>query len=234
MTWFWILIWLAFSVFIIGMFSWSTIILQRQKRAWADFALKHGLAYDRRRFLDSAAVTGLYKGFDITLMSLPREADDPRDNRFVSVLELKFPQGLQDSFAIGTPAMHPFIEQFDAYKQYTIPAKGWKEEYKVYANNLDRAKDFLTADRLKHIARILSLKNADVLIMFDSQEGIVRAETIDPVQTSDKVEQVADYLIKHCKALYDSPPSETVIMNEKPLQEAIGQPEENTAEDSKE
>jgi hypothetical protein len=223
MTWLWILLWLLFSAFVLGTFFWSTIILIRQKKSWKEFAERNNLTYEAGRFLDSAVVTGDYKGHVITLASLPRQGADPRDRRFVSVIEVNFPQGILDSFAIGTQAMHAFIEQFDVYTLIPVKAKGWNEEHRIYAANKETAKNYLNETRLKHIAKILSTKNADVIIMFDAQEGVVRIETIDPIQDGEKAGQVIDYIVKNMEPLF-------LTEEEKPAKQPPKQPDTPTEE----
>lgn len=202
MTWFWILLWLAFSVIVLGTFFWSTIILQNQKRAWAAFSKKHNLTYIAGKFLESPTITGNYKGHDIACFSALRDPDDPKARKYVSVMEVNLPHGILDSFAAGTEAMHNFMSTLELLKPYEVEGKEWKKDYRLYAKDEEVAKDYLSETRIKHIAKILGLKNADVIVMFDKNEGVVRAETSDPIQEVKTAEQVLNYIIKHLQPLY--------------------------------
>jgi hypothetical protein len=55
----WIFLWFIASAFIMGVFGWSLVILQQQKRAWSIFAKKHNLSVKITGAADSSTGTAV-------------------------------------------------------------------------------------------------------------------------------------------------------------------------------
>ena len=201
MTWLWILLWIAIAVIILGSFFWSTIILQRQKKAWSDFAKKYDLDYQGGKYLESPAVVGPLKGYGVSLFTAVRDPDDVKEKRYVSVIEIKSPRGFSAEGAAGTQEMHNFMQSLGALSPYEVPFEKWNKTWRVYAKNLDEMSRFFSRENAVHIGKILNMKNADTLLIFNKDEGAVRLETSDPVNNTESIERVILNIIKHLDAL---------------------------------
>lgn len=201
MTWLWILLWVVFSAIILGASFWSTIILQKQKRAWSEFAKKHKLKYIGGKFMESPTVAGTLRGFSVSFFSALRDPDDPKARRYVSVIEIKALQGLAGSSAAGTAEMVPFMQTLSALKPYEVNSVHWDKNFRFFTRDAAVTDAYLDNARIRHLNAILATKNADVLVMFDETAALVRVETPDPVQEIAKIEKVMDHLIKNFEPL---------------------------------
>lgn len=152
--------------------------------------------------MESPTVSGLIGKFGISCFSATRDPEDAKSRRFVSVIELKLPDGLVGSAAAGTKDMIVFLQTLGALKPHTIESDLWNgDNYYYFTANSYLSDAYLTEKRLKHLVAILSVKNAEVVIMHDDNEAIVRVETPDPIQEMAKAEKVINFLIKHSEGL---------------------------------
>lgn len=201
MSWIAILLWIGLSSIILGAFFWSTLILIKQKRAWQTYAQKHKLKYEGGRFLESPTVTGMLGKFGVSCFSAMRDPDDMKARRFVSVIEIKLPDGLIGSGAAGTKDMIPFMQTLTVLKPHDFESEEWTEDDHYCTADVVIAEEYWTDERLKHLKAILGVKNADVVFMYDENEALIRIETPDPIQEIEKAEKVINFLIKHAKEL---------------------------------
>ncbi|MEM6781700.1 MAG: hypothetical protein AAF569_07545 [Pseudomonadota bacterium] len=201
MTWLWLLLWIGLSSIILGAFLWSTVILFKQKRAWEEFAQKHKLQYEPGRLMESPTVSGIMDKFGVSCFSAMRDPDDMKARRFVSVIEVKLPDGLVGSGAAGTKDMTPFLQSLNLLNPHILKSEEWREEYQYFTSDPLISEEYWTDERVKHLTAVLGVKNADVVFMHDNKEAIIRVETTDPIQKIEKAEKVIHFLIKHAKAL---------------------------------
>lgn len=184
-----------------GAFVWSTVILQRQKKAWADYAKKHDLTYVPGRFMDSPAMSGMIGSYFVSCFAAVRDPQDMRARRWVSVVEVKFPAGLVGSGAVGTKDMLLFLEGLEGLSPMLVHSSEWREAYHFYTREPEIAKAYLTDQRVKHLAALLGVKNAAVLLLYDENEAIARVETPDPIKDVEKIEKVVSFVTKHAEKL---------------------------------
>jgi hypothetical protein len=141
------------------------------------------------------------RGFSVSFFSALRDPDDPKARRYVSVIEVKAPQGLAGSSAVGTVEMDPFMQTLTMLKPYQVESVHWDKNFRFYTRDASITTAYLDSPRIRHLNAILSTKNADVLVMFDDTAALVRVETPDPVQDLTKIEKVMDHLIKNFEPL---------------------------------
>ncbi len=191
----WIFLWLILTVIILGATFWSTIILYRQKAAWERFARIHKMTYLRGKLMESPTVEGMIGACKISLFTAMRQGENDRKNRMVSVIEIALPHGMIDGGAAGTPEMVPFMQSLETIKPMEVSHEKWQENYTFMGRNQDALKLYLTPERLEALAHILVLKNADILVMFDGNQAVIRVETVDPMLVPQKLDKIITRLI---------------------------------------
>lgn len=202
MTWVWLLLWFGLSSIILGAFVWSIVILQKQKRSWQALSEKYKLKYESGRFMDTPTVTGMIGKFGVSCFGATRDPEDVKARRAVSVIEIKLPDGLVGSSAAGTKDMIPFLQTLSALKPHILETDIWdNDKYYFFTSDPVLAERYLNEERLKHLVAILGVKNAEVVVLHDENEAIVRVETPDPIQETVKAEKVINFLIKHAEGL---------------------------------
>lgn len=207
MTWLWILLWIGLSFIILGAFAWSTVILQRQKSAWKAYADKHNLSFERGRMMDSPLINGKVGDYFLLCFSDMRDPHDVKARRYVSIIELKHAAPKAIESAAGTTDMVAFLEGLPGLLSHKIEQKNWSDRFHFYVADEKILTDFWDERRIKHLIKILSVKNAEVVMRYFEGNIVVRIETPDPVQNIEKIEQVVGYLMKHIDAVLDKKPA---------------------------
>lgn len=186
----WIFLWLILAIIILGATFWSTIILYRQKSAWERFARMHKMTYKRGGLMESPAVEGSIGQATVSVFSAQRQNEDERKNRMMSVVEISLPHGMIDGGAAGTSEMLPFMRTLNTLRPMDVEHERWDPTYTLMARNQDTVRGYLTPDRVEALAHILILKNADILVMFDGNQAVVRVETVDPMLQPAKLDKI--------------------------------------------
>ena len=201
MTAVWILLWIVFSVVILGTTFWSLIIQFQQKKTWEAFAKKAGLKYMKGTFSGPCAVEGVLDGYDISLFTAEQQNADTRTNKKVTGLQVNANEGFVDGLACGTPEMRTFIKSLDGIKRHDMADKKWDKNFLISARNTDAVNLFLTDERLEAIQKMLKVNNADVILLMDSNEGVYRIETSNPLTDLDQLEKMVKATIARYKKL---------------------------------
>ena len=197
----WILIWLILSGFILGVFGWSFIILQEQKRAWKTFAQKYSLNYVGGKTLESPLITGKMDGVSFSMFTASETSADARGRRFVTVIEMDLGPGMPTTAAIATSDLENFLASVDMKEKYIPEGTDWNSSYIVKARSADELKAYLTPERAKLLHSIFSMKNSVGLFFFDEADCALRIETSDPMRHTEKMEKIMKWLTSAAKQL---------------------------------
>lgn len=187
---FWIILWVVLSAIVLGASGWSLQILLRQKKAWEAFAQKRGLSFKRGTFMGPAEIAGTINEYKINFFTAERQTEDMRGKRYVSVIEIGVKEGLCDGGVAGTKEMQPFMLSLDMLHPYPVNKEGWEKSHAIFVRNDEAADAYFTDEKLDLFAQVLGTRNADVFIVFNSEETIIRMETSDPMLSADKIEKI--------------------------------------------
>lgn len=187
---FWIIIWVVLSAIVLGASLWSLQILFRQKRAWEDFARKRGLSFKRGTFMGPAEISGTIGEYTVNFFTAERQTEDMRGKRYVSVIEIAVKDGLFDGGVAGTKELQTFMQSLNAIHPYAVKREGWEQSHAIFVRNDAVADAYFTDEKLDLFAQVLGTRNADVLIVFNNEETIIRMETSDPMLAAEKIEKV--------------------------------------------
>lgn len=197
----WIFIWIVLSSILIGATLWSLQILTRQKNAWETYAKKKNLNFRRGTFMGPAEMEGLIGDYKLAFFTAERSGDDIRTRRYVTAVEIDLMEGLIDGGVMGTKEMIPFMQSLDRLHRYKIDKPGWDENHYAFMKFEKVADAFFTPERLEACANILKTKNADVLMIFNDRELLVRLETSDPMQDAEKIDKIVSRIMGLCNKL---------------------------------
>jgi len=197
----WIFIWFVVSAVLIGATLWSASILFEQKKAWAAYAKKKGLKFDKGTLMGPGQMQGMVGKYELAFFTAERQDADVRKRRYVTVLEIQLPGGIIDGAAAGTSEMVPFLKTLTRLRPREIKSEKWNPAFRFFSRN-DKAMDaYLSEERIAAMNEILSVQNADILILFDGNEGLVRIETPDPLQHPAKIDKIVKRLLKNIQSL---------------------------------
>lgn len=187
---FWIFIWVVLSAIVIGATLWSLQILLRQKAAWEAYAKRRGMAFNRGTFMGPAEIIGTLDGYKVNFFTAERQTLDMRGKRFVSVIEIQLAEGLFDGGVAGTKEMLTFMQSLTQLHPYTVKKEGWDVAHHIFVRKDEVADAYFTPERIDTFHQVLATRNADVLIVFNHEELIVRMETSDPMMDAEKIDKI--------------------------------------------
>lgn len=227
----WILLWLALSAIILGASGWSAYILYRQKETWRAFAAKHKFTYTAGKMMGPPSLEGFIDKYGVSFFTAERQAPDVRDRRFVTVVEITCPEGFIEAAVAGTSEMVPFMESLPNLSPMLAemdPAtkEKWDDKNRIFARNRDAVRLYLTPERMTHLAALLGTRNADVIVLFDDTQALVRLETSDPILDADKAEKVIKRLILHAQGMRITKQERAEIKERAKADEETGETEE--------
>ncbi len=229
----WIFIWVLISVFVLGVFFWSVQILQQQKKAWAAYANKMGLAYESPSFMAPPLVRGFINDYEVNLTTDVQQTNDVRGQRYVTGIEVNMGAGMPTAAAIGTQELEPFINSLTMKEDYKPDFKEWDESFIIRTREKAVIKDYLTDERLKILKTFFSMSNSAVLFFFDEEDCVLRIETSDPMRDVAHLEKIMNNIIKKAEKLFLSEAEKKATKKKKPKKpkkEEEPQPEDETAE----
>jgi hypothetical protein len=201
----WLLLWFVLSAILIGATLWSLQILFRQKKAWEQYAKTKNLTYNPGTFMGPAEMNGIMGDYKISFFTAERPGVDVRTRRFVTVLEINLIEGLIDGGALGTKEMLPFMQGLDKLHPYKIEERPLEEGHFAFTKSDAVMKAYLTKDRIETLETILKTRNADILVLFNDKELVLRLETSDPMQDAEKIDKIVTRLIGLADKLRISP-----------------------------
>ena len=195
----WIFIWVVLSSILLGATFWSLKILIEQKKAWESFAKKHSFVLNKGTLMGSPEMNGVIGDYKFSFFTAQRDGGDVRSRRLMTVMEINLIDGVVDGGAMGTQMMLSFLQALTKLHPYKIDFAPWDDGHFVFVHNDDNVKNYLTSERVDVFSQILKTKNADVVVLFNDKEVLVRLETSDPMKNPDKLEKI----VKRQMALMD-------------------------------
>ena len=196
MSYFWIIIYILFVLFILTIFFWSTIILQQQKKAWQTFAKKHGLLLHKGGFFETHTVEGNYKKNKINLFSQEKIDESSRGMvKYRTAMEIVFDYGFPGTGALGNIGAMRVVEVLNFGPTFHPENSDWNESHLVTASNRDFIKAYLTPKRMEKLNTFFNMPNAVVMMVFNNDDTFLRVETTDPMTEPAKIEKFFDKLV---------------------------------------
>ena len=200
----WFLLWFVLAFIILGATLWSTIILIQQKKAWREYAAKKGLTFTPNKFFEPATIEGILGGCNISFFTATQQKEDSRKNRQLSVMQINVNTAFVDGIGAGTKEMLPFLQSLEALTVHDVKVGKWDKAHDIRSRNKKAVDAYLTEERTNILSSILKMPNADVLILLDSNEGVFRFETSNPMIEVKKIDALVSKLIARIEKLKPS------------------------------
>ncbi len=208
----WIFIWFILSAILLGSTFWSFQILTQQKRAWRKFATEKKFAFRPGTLMGPAEMEGMIGDYKFLFFTAERDGADIRSRRYLTAVEISLAEGFVDGAVMGGKEMLPFMQSLPNFQPYAVEHASWDKDLQAFARNEGALKAYLTPGRLDAITQILKTKNADTLIIFNDREALIRMETVDPVQSADKLDKIAKRVMSLCDRLRITPEERSAYM----------------------
>ena len=187
----WIAVWVLLSSFVLGVTAWSYWILRQQKKAWATFAARHKLEFQKGSFFGSPSMQGVVNGHMVSFFIAREDTEDSRSFRYVTVIEINLRTGLPTSAAIGTKELARVVSvlplEFDVPPPE--PAGAWDKEWPARARDPGKLYAYMTPARVEALRNVFSTKGIIALFFFDEVDTMLRLETSDPLRDDKKLDK---------------------------------------------
>lgn len=220
----WIFIWIVLSAILLGSTFWSFQILTQQKRAWRKFADDKKFIFRPGTTMGPAEMEGMIGDYKFLFFTAERDGADVRSRRYLTAVEISLAEGIVDSAVMGTREMLPFMQSLPNFKPYAVEHASWDKDLSAFARNEGAIKAYLTPERVEVIAQILKTKNADTLIIFNDREALIRMETVDPVQSAEKLDKISKRVMSLFDRLRITPEARAAYMAEAGIASATDTP----------
>lgn len=186
----WIFLWFVASAFILGVFGWSIIILQQQKRAWSAFAKKHNLSYIPGKLVEAPAIKGAIFGYQAAFFPAVQATQDQRGQRYVTALEFDLGVPGITGAVLGSPNFATFISDLPFAESIDIDFPEWDKTRIVRTRDKEALQKYLTPERLKFLHNMMSLKSSTALYFIDDKNSILHIQTTDPIRDAERFEKI--------------------------------------------
>ncbi len=228
----WILLWIIVAIIILGATGWSTIILIQQKKAWEAYAKKNGLKFIKSKFFQPPEMNGVINDYQVAFFTAEQQEVDDRNNRLLTVVQITADENMVDGFAAVSPIMKPFLESLEAVKPHKLKSKGWDPKNFVSSRNKARVDAYMTEERLKAITSLLNMKNANVLVLSDETESIIRIETSNPLQQEELINKFMERVFARFEVLKVKADERKMLeaIKAKAVQEVVEETDDETEE----
>lgn len=188
----WLVFWVFFSVFIMGIFFWSTQILMRQKTAWRQFAKRHGLTYDSRAVLASPAVGGFYRSYGLAIFSEEQLDGDSRGHKFRTIIQMELPAGMPTEGVVATQSLSEMASLLELEEVYTPENGAWDSSIYLKTKDVEKMRAYLTSQRVAALNALMTAKGLGALFIFNEKETLLRIETAEPLDNADRLEKLVN------------------------------------------
>ena len=154
-----------------------------------------------------AEMRGVIGDYRIAFFTAERAGPDFRSRRYMTAIELELSEGFVDGGVMGTKEMIPFMKSLDKLHGYVPRSPSWDAAHAAYVMDDAPMDTFMTPERAEALTAILNTRNADVLILFNDKQVVIRLETIDPLQDPDKIEKILKRLMTLCDKVRSAAPA---------------------------
>jgi hypothetical protein len=200
----WFFLWLVLAVILLGSTAWSAVILFQQKKAWKAYAEKKGLNFTPGTTFGPCEIEGIIDGYTLSFFTAVQQKTDARKNRQVTVFQVDCNKPFVDGLACGTKEMNVFLQSLEALTAHDVKSEKWNKSHLIRSRNKKAVDAFLTDERAAILSSILSMPNADIIILLNDEIGTFRFETSNPLTELEKIELLINKLIKHISKLVPS------------------------------
>jgi hypothetical protein len=232
----WLFLWVLFVLTAIGYFLWSYHATYEQKRTWKAFAQKYNLNYIPGRMMESPAMNGVIKWYDVNFY--PQLVDTPQGQKMnKNVIEVFLNDRPDLISVVATSGLSDFVTLLNMPEPFSVQHDEWPKNilartFEDEAPELWFAKD---EKRIKALQKLAKLP-FDWAFMCDLQQSFVAIRTSNPLSESAKLNKLMGLLFEVVKDLEDGNVAKAKTKGNQSSQDTITKPKDDneTVEPSKE
>ena len=197
----WLIIWILLSIALIGFVFWTSLILYMQKQAWKKFADKYDLRYSVEKILDSPTVEGVISGYKVALLTSAHLTEDIKGTKNMTAFEITLKTILPTKGAIGSGDMADIIKTLGFQDEHSLKEPAWNKEWVIQADNTSIMDAYLTQDRINTLIKLLGMKNACAILLFQPETTLLRVDLSNPLTSIEDLEKLKKIMFASLKTL---------------------------------
>jgi len=174
-------IWLFVTVFLLGFWGWTTLILVKQKKAWKFYAQKTKLRYVPNRFNESPEMSGSIDGYSVSAFTSEQSEYDERSEKRRTCIEINLNSAIPCNAAIASGDMVSVVSKLDLPHETKPDLSGWDDSYIIRTDNATIMEGYLTPERYEKLIQIMKAKQVWVILIFMQGRGLLRFDTANPL-----------------------------------------------------
>ena len=194
-------IWLIISLFLLGFWGWTLLVVVQQKRAWKAFAGKRQLRFHDQGMFATPMVSGSIDSYGVSLFASEHSELDERSQRRLTAIELSLHSDFPFSCAVASGGMVTVVDALDIRHEYKPQVKGWDNSYVLRASDLHMAQNYFTEERMQKVLDLMKTERAWIILVFVEDRGILRLDTPYPIDNPKELDKLITQMIDVAKTL---------------------------------
>ncbi|MCK5385507.1 MAG: hypothetical protein KAJ29_07990 [Alphaproteobacteria bacterium] len=223
-------IWLFISLFLLGFWGWTLLIVTQQKRAWKVFAEKRKMRYHNTGMFSTPMVSGAIDSYGVSLFASEHSELDARSQRRLTVIEVSLQSDFPFSCAVASGGMVSVVDAFDIRHEYKPQIKGWDNSYVLRTSDLQMVQNYFTDERMQKILDLMKIEKAWIILIVFEDRGILRLDTPYPIDNPSELDKLIKQMIDAARAM-EMKKGESKDLIRKQSEKVSGQPVLDVDED---
>ena len=195
------IIWLFISLFLLGFWGWTLLVVVRQKQAWKFYADKRDMRYHDMGMFSTPMVSGAVDGYGVSLFASEHSELDERSQRRLTAIEISLQSDYPFICAVASGAMVSVVDAFDIRHEYKPQVKGWDNSYILRSSDIKMGRAYFADDRLEKMIDLMKIDKASVILAIIQDRGILRLDTPYPIDNPKELDELIKKMIVVARAL---------------------------------
>ena len=223
-------IWLFISLFLLGFWGWTLLVVVQQKRAWKAFAEKRQLRFHDQGMFATPMVGGSIDSYGVSLFASEHSELDERSQRRLTAIELSLQSDFPFACGVASGGMVSVVDAFDIRHEYKPQVKGWDNAYVLRTSDLQMAQNYFSEERMQKVLDLMKIEKAWIILIFFEDRGILRMDTPYPIDNPEELDKLITQMIDAARTL-EIGKGETKDLLRKKSEKDKGQPVLSVDED---
>ncbi len=181
--------------------GWNLFILYRQKEAWRSYAARMKLRYRATSFFRSPDVSGTVDGYTVSILVGEHLIADGRSSRKLSAVEVQLSSKMPFDGGVASGGMVQILQGVALKEEFRPSHPKWDKEYIAVASSRFALEAYLTPERIEALGTLMKIKNGWVILLFRGDTMLLRFDTPDPLDKTEKLAKLVARMIEVARIL---------------------------------
>lgn len=197
----WFFLWLSLSAAMLYFMGWTVFILQRQKKAWREYAKRKKLRYTPNKTFANPEIKGTVDDYTIGIFTGEHVSADMRGTRKLTAIEVHLTSVMPFAAAAASGGMVAIVQNMGFKEELRPQHADWSKSYVAASENRHAFKAYLSDERVQALTALMKIKNAWTIFICRDEVTLLRLDTADPLDSPEKMDKIVTKLIQAAKVL---------------------------------